>query len=293
MATIGNRVTFEEFRSRCEDKSTITKQGQLYVGTSDYDAVNGKNIIKTVATPPPVANSLLVLDTSQEGGLGWKTVADVLLAAKNEPQSTTVLNADYANSASNVTSKINNHSISDIFESDGVTVKKSTDVSKTINGKNISTIFENDGTTAKNATNAVNATNAEKTSFSRDWTKVENKTGDGVSIFYSDLDNTTALYEIVFFDDSLGNYNQGLPYVHGFFYVDSEKLKNRGVYCCPLATTLYYGEEAKWSQIVSYVVRLTNNSTSSSFKIQIESRDYNTTLTSYLENIPFQFRSVT
>ena len=78
MATIDNGLTFEEFRKRCEDKSTITTKGQLYVGTSVHDTVNGKQITRTVATPEPVKYALLVRDDTQAGGLNWKSVAEVL-----------------------------------------------------------------------------------------------------------------------------------------------------------------------------------------------------------------------
>lgn len=170
MATIDNKVTFEEFRKRCEDKSTITTKGQLYVGTSDHDAVNGKQITRTVATPEPIKYTLLVRDDTQAGGLNWKSVADVLSAAKNDGhQSTYVESADNAKTAgvaSNVESQINGHDISVIFETDGTTVKEATEaanVSQTINGQNISSIFESNGTTVKNATNTTNTdfTNSE------------------------------------------------------------------------------------------------------------------------------------
>lgn len=170
MATIDNKITFEEFRKRCEDKSTITTKGQLYVGTSNHDTVNGKQITRTVATPEPVEYALLVRDDTQAGGLNWKSVAEVLSAAANDGhQSTSVESAHYAKTAgvaSNVESQINGHDISVIFETDGTTVKEATEaanVSQTINGQNISSIFESNGTTVKNATNAVNTdfTNSE------------------------------------------------------------------------------------------------------------------------------------
>lgn len=139
MATIDDKVTFEEFRKRCEDKSTITTKGQLYVGTSDHDTVNGKQITRTVATPEPTEYALLVRDDTQAGGLNWKPVVDVLLAAKNAGQSTSVESADYAKTAgvaSNVESQINGHNITDIFESDGTIVKNATDALNAVNAAN-------------------------------------------------------------------------------------------------------------------------------------------------------------
>ena len=70
--------------------------------------------------------------------------------------------------ANNVINQINGKNISDIFESDGTTVKEAThadsadaatNVTENINGKAISSIFENDGTTVKEATHADSATN--------------------------------------------------------------------------------------------------------------------------------------
>lgn len=289
MATIDNGLTFEEFRKRCEDKSTITTKGQLYVGTSVHDTVNGKQITRTVATPEPVEYALLVRDDTQAGGLNWKSVAEVLSAASNDGhQSTSVEsahNAKTAGVASNVESQINGHDISVIFETDGTTVKEATEaanVSQTINGQNISSIFESNGTTVKNATNAINAT---KTSFSGDWTYVTTGEKNLPYGFVEDF----SLYEVIFFDDSIGTASYEKPYVHGFFYLDVEKLKSVGAYCCPIGVTLVKGSGSAWNALVSYVVRLTNNN-DLSFTIQVESRGY-TLSSSFITN--FQFRSVT
>ena len=260
MATIDDRLTFEEFRKRCEDKSTITTKGQLYVGTSDHDTVNGKQITRTVATPEPVEYALLVRDDTQAGGLNWKSVADVLSAAKNDGhQSTSVERADYtttAGVASNVESQINGHDISVIFETDGTTVKEATEaanVSQFINGQNISSIFENDGTTVKNATNAVNATNAKKTSFSGDWRDSEQSKAEVAYL-------NGRLFEIEFFDDS---FSTGVrpPYVHGFFVANQDTLKENTKYNCPLGEAWYYNPNTpNWVNAGEYIAVLTDHS---------------------------------
>jgi hypothetical protein len=74
--------------------------------------------------------------------------------------------ATSADSATNVTKNINGKAITNIFETDGVTVKKATsatnatNVTTSINGKAITDIFETNGTTVKKATSANSAANA-------------------------------------------------------------------------------------------------------------------------------------
>ena len=219
MATIDNKVTFEEFRKRCEDKSTITTKGQLYVGTSDHDTVNGKQITRTVATPEPIEYALLVRDDTQAGGLNWKSVADVLSAAKNDGhQSTSVESADNAKTAgvaSNVESQINGHNITTIFESDGITAKEATNVSQAINGKSISTIFESDGITAKNAART-DFTNSEWTLASLSTAYVGDSALNGHEYAYINSADfsTDAVYQIVVV------FGVGSSYASALLYID-------------------------------------------------------------------------
>ena len=85
MSTIENNVTAKEFRERVEDKNTLDKKGTLYVGTGGRNTEE-PNAYKTVATPPPEENSVLVKDDTQEGGLGWKNIVDAVNAAAEKPQ---------------------------------------------------------------------------------------------------------------------------------------------------------------------------------------------------------------
>ena len=89
------------------------------------------------------------------------TVKDSLVQAINEVKQATGTNTTDINnikngtielpSAKKVSEKIGNKALSEIFESDGTTVKKATNVTN-INGKSVNEIFENDGKTVKNAT---------------------------------------------------------------------------------------------------------------------------------------------
>lgn len=85
MSTIENNVTAKEFRERVEDKNTLDKKGVLYVGTGERNTEE-TNAYKTVATPLPKENSVLVKDDTQEGGLGWKNIVDAVNAAASDPQ---------------------------------------------------------------------------------------------------------------------------------------------------------------------------------------------------------------
>ena len=85
MSTIENNVTAKEFRERVEDKKTLDKKGTLYVGTGERNTEE-PNAYKTVATPPPEENSVLVKDDTQVGGLGWKNIVDAVNAAASDPK---------------------------------------------------------------------------------------------------------------------------------------------------------------------------------------------------------------
>ena len=103
-------------------------------------------------------------------------------------KATSANSAATANNATNVTTNINGHKITDIFETNGTTVKKATkaasadsattagsatsatnatNVTTNINGKAISSIFETNGTTIKNATKASSAGSADKLTTAR------------------------------------------------------------------------------------------------------------------------------
>lgn len=85
MSTIGNKVTAKDFRERVEDKNTLYQKGTLYVGTGEGNA-GETNAYKTVATPLPEENSVLVKDDVKEGGLGWKNIVDMVNAAAEKSQ---------------------------------------------------------------------------------------------------------------------------------------------------------------------------------------------------------------
>ena len=96
-----------------------------------------------------------------------RDVADALtkLSEQLKDGSFKVKKAEAADSAANVSEKINNKAVTDIFEKDGVTAKKATkaeaadsaaNVSEKINSKAIKDIFESDGVTAKHTTTAKN-----------------------------------------------------------------------------------------------------------------------------------------
>ena len=108
MSTIDNNRSFEEFRKRCEDKNTLKDKGSLYVGTGSSNTTsNGAAVWTTTSTPSPSENSLLVKDLSQEGGLNWKSVSDVLNDAATAGQTTSV---------KDVQSTIQNIKIVDFFK---------------------------------------------------------------------------------------------------------------------------------------------------------------------------------
>lgn len=223
MATIDDKVTFEEFRKRCEDKGTITAKGQLYVGTSDHDTVNGKQTTRTVATPEPTEHALLVRDDTQAGGLGWKPVADVLSAAKNAGQSTSVESADYARTAgaaSNVESQINGHDISIIFETDGITVKE--------------------------ATGAMNATNAVNTDFTNaEWIDVTNVMIGATGLIEG------ATYEVVPYNINTEGAKTAIG--HGFITYDTD-FKNNGISTVIIDSTYYIqGDNPHFEREMVYI----------------------------------------
>lgn len=83
-----------------------------------------------------------------------KANANATEIANIKDGTTTVKKAETADNATNVTDSIHGHALTDIFESDGTTVKAATNVTTRINGKAISYIFESDGTTVKKATEA-------------------------------------------------------------------------------------------------------------------------------------------
>ena len=74
--------------------------------------------------------------------------------ADTADSATSAGSATNATNATSVTTNIGDKKITDIFESDGTTVKAATNVTTRINGKAISYIFESDGTTVKKATEA-------------------------------------------------------------------------------------------------------------------------------------------
>lgn len=80
---IPNGLTASKIRNRMEDKNTLVQKGSMYAGTG----VMGENgAAVTTFTPPPSENTLLVKDDTQDGGLGWKNVGNVIGGALNARQ---------------------------------------------------------------------------------------------------------------------------------------------------------------------------------------------------------------
>ena len=197
MSTIGNKKTFEELRERCEDKNTLTQKGSLYVGTGTQKRLsNGVLVYKTEAVAPPSSNfEVLTKNDSATGGLGWTSVVGMLNAATTEGQNT------YVKDSNNVKSTINGKNISDIFDSDGVTVKNA--------------IHAN---TADNADLAGGARNANFTDFTNaDWIDVTNADTGATGLVEG------ATYEVVPYKvvtSSALTYKTAIA--HGFITYDAE-----------------------------------------------------------------------
>ena len=197
MSTIGNKKTFEELRERCEDKNTLTQKGSLYVGTGTQKRLsNGVLVYKTEAVTPPSSNfEVLTKNDSATGGLGWTSVVGMLNAATTEGQNTHVKDSN------NVKSTINGKNISDIFDSDGVTVKNA--------------IHAN---TADNADWADGARNANFTDFTNaDWIDVTNADTGATGLVEG------ATYEVVpykVYTNSILTYKTALA--HGFITYDAD-----------------------------------------------------------------------
>lgn len=85
MSTIENNVTAKEFRQRTEDKNTLSQKGSLYVGTGNKTSEDPV-VYETVAITPPEENCVLTKDSTQEGGLGWKNIIDVVNSSTNEEE---------------------------------------------------------------------------------------------------------------------------------------------------------------------------------------------------------------
>lgn len=85
MSVIENNVTASEFRQRTEDKNTLSQKGSLYVGTGNKTSEDPV-VHETVAVTPPEENCVLVKDDTQEGGLGWKNIIDVVNSSTNEEE---------------------------------------------------------------------------------------------------------------------------------------------------------------------------------------------------------------
>ncbi len=101
---IPNGLRASEMRNRMEDKNVLSVKGTMYVGTG----IMGENgaAVTTFTPPPPSENTLLVKDDTQEGGLNWKNVGDVVNSAKTAGQ---IINANNADRADNVGDIVNNN----------------------------------------------------------------------------------------------------------------------------------------------------------------------------------------
>ena len=195
MSTIGNKKTFEELRERCEDKNTLTQKGSLYVGTGTQKRLsNGVLVYKTEAVTPPSSNfEVLTKNDSATGGLGWTSVVGMLNAATTEGQNTHV--------------------------------KDSNNVKSTINGKNISDIFDSDGVTVKNAIHANTADNADWADGARNANFTDFTNADWIDVTNADIGATGlvegATYEVVPYkvNDTIGKKTAA---THGFITFDTD-----------------------------------------------------------------------
>lgn len=81
MSIIENESYFKDFRQRCEDKNTLTKKGDLYVGTGNTIETNVDKSIDiyetTVLSAPKVANQVIISNGGNDG-IGYKDILEAL-----------------------------------------------------------------------------------------------------------------------------------------------------------------------------------------------------------------------
>lgn len=79
---IPDQSYFSDFRQRCEDKNTLTKKGDLYVGTGDkittnIDANNPVDIYKTDVLSAPAEAGKVIISKGGQNGIEYR---DILVA---------------------------------------------------------------------------------------------------------------------------------------------------------------------------------------------------------------------
>lgn len=79
---IPDQSYFSDFRQRCEDKNTLTKKGDLYVGTGDkittnIDANNPVDIYKTDVLSAPAEAGKVIISKGGQKGIEYR---DILVA---------------------------------------------------------------------------------------------------------------------------------------------------------------------------------------------------------------------
>lgn len=79
---IPDQSYFSDFRQRCEDKNTLTKKGDLYVGTGDkittnIDANNPVDIYKTDVLSAPAEAHKVIISKGGQNGIEYR---DILVA---------------------------------------------------------------------------------------------------------------------------------------------------------------------------------------------------------------------
>lgn len=79
---IPDQSYFSDFRQRCEDKNTLTKKGDLYIGTGDkittnIDANNPVDIYKTDVLSAPAEAGKVIISKGGQNGIEYR---DILVA---------------------------------------------------------------------------------------------------------------------------------------------------------------------------------------------------------------------
>ncbi len=79
---IPDQSYFSDFRQRCEDKNTLTKKGDLYVGTGEkittnIDANNPVDIYKTDVLSAPAEAGKVIISKGGQNGIEYR---DILVA---------------------------------------------------------------------------------------------------------------------------------------------------------------------------------------------------------------------
>lgn len=79
---IPDQSYFSDFRQRCEDKNTLTKKGDLYVGTGEkittnIDANNPVDIYKTDVLSAPAEADKVIISKGGQNGIEYR---DILVA---------------------------------------------------------------------------------------------------------------------------------------------------------------------------------------------------------------------